>query len=274
MKRVVLFLCLIICTISVIVGTENLALSNLSGRSEIVNVAQTTEFDVLVFSKTLGFRHASIPAGIAAIKSLGRKYNFTVAATEDANVFTDASLAKYRVVVFLNTTGDILNAKQQSAFERFIRKGRGFVGIHAATDTEYDWGWYGRLVGTYFANHPQIQQATVNVTNRTHLSTQKLPDKWIRTDEWYNFRDNPSRRVNVLAKLDESTYSGGTMGKNHPIAWYHRYDGGRAWYTGMGHTSETYSEPLFLEHILGGIRWAAGVTAKEIKIYSAVGNEQ
>jgi type 1 glutamine amidotransferase len=216
-------------------------------------------FSVLVFSKTAGFRHDSIPAGIAAIEELGAEHDFTVQATEDATRFTDEGLAGYRVVVFLNTTGDVLDASQQAAFERFIRQGGGFVGVHAASDTEYDWPWYGGLVGTYFDSHPAIQPAILRVADETHLSTSALPAEWSRVDEWYNFRQPPGPEVTVLLRLDEDTYTGGNMGQDHPLSWYHPYDGGRSWYTGMGHTIESYSEPLFRAHLAGGILWAAGV---------------
>lgn len=217
-------------------------------------------FAVLVFSKTAGFRHASIPDGIVAIQDLGAQYNFTVDATEDSTRFTDEALTAYRVVVFLNTTGDVLNTDQQAAFERFIQRGGGFVGIHAASDTEYDWPWYGQLVGAYFASHPAIQPATLVVVDPTHRSTRPLPTEWPRIDEWYNFQSPPAPEVNVLVRLDETTYEGGTMGDKHPISWYHDYAGGRAWYTAMGHTSESYGEPLFRDHIAGGVLWAAGET--------------
>ena len=222
-------------------------------------VMPLSQFSILVFSKTAGFRHTSIAAGIAALTDLGQTYGFLVDAIEDATVFTDDQLAAYRVVVFLNTTGDILNADQQAAFERFIQGGGGFVGIHSATDTEYDWPWYGQLVGAYFANHPAIQTATVQVLDRTHLSTLQLPERWTRADEWYNFQASPTPTVTVLAEVDESTYTGGTMGTHHPIVWFHEYDGGRAWYTAMGHTGESYTDPLFRAHLLGGILWAAGI---------------
>ncbi|HEX8657291.1 MAG TPA: ThuA domain-containing protein, partial [Hymenobacter sp.] len=164
---------------------------------------------------------------------------------------------KYRAVVFLSTTGDVLNAEQQLAFEQYLGLGRGFVGIHSATDTEYDWLWYNGLVGAYFNGHPAVQQATINVVDNTHLSTKFLPARWVRTDEWYNFRSfAPDLRV--LATLDETTYSGGTNGPEHPIAWYHAYGGGRAFYTAGGHTDDSYREPLFLQHLLGGIQYAMG----------------
>jgi glucose/arabinose dehydrogenase len=213
---------------------------------------------VLIFSKTTGFRHASIPDGIAAIQSLGAENDFEVDASEDANVFVDANLAQYQAVVFLSTTGDILDGNQQAAFERYIQAGGGFVGIHSAADTEYDWPWYGGLIGAYFLSHPQIQTATIKVADRVHPSTSMLPKRWVRNDEWYNFRANPRGKVHVLATLDESTYTGGTNAPDHPIAWCHEYDGGRAWYTAGGHTNESYSEALFLAHLLGGIEFAAG----------------
>ena len=221
-------------------------------------VTSSHHFDVLVFSKTAGFRHSSIAAGIAAITQLGVQHNFGVFATEDAAVFNDADLAAYQCVVFLNTTGDILNNDQQAAFERYIQGGNGFVGIHSAADTEYGWSWYGSLVGAYFESHPAVQSATVKVADVHHPSTRHLPKRWERTDEWYNFNINPRGTVHVLATVDENTYSGGQDGFDHPIAWCHEFDGGRAWYTGGGHTEGAYSEPLFLAHILGGILFAAG----------------
>ena len=216
-------------------------------------------FSVLVFSKTAGYRHDSIPSGIAAIRALGEQNDFRVDASEDATVFNDTNLAQYGVVVFLSTSGDIFNAGEQAAFQRFVRRGRGFVGIHSATDTEYDWTWYGELVGNYFRRHPVIQPATLKVVDPSHESTRHLPIEWKRTDEWYDFRNDLASDLTVLIRINESTYRGGRMGADHPMAWYHDYDGGRAWYTALGHTVETYKEPLFLEHILGGITWAAGI---------------
>lgn len=222
-----------------------------------------TTFDVLVFSKTAGFRHGSIASGIAAIEDLGVANDFSVTATEDANQFTSANLAQYEAVVFLNTTGDVLTNTQQAAFEQYIQGGGGWAGIHSAADTEYGWSWYGDLMGAYFQSHPSIQQATIVVADQTHPSTAHLPQEWVRTDEWYNYQANPRGDVHVLATLDESTYSGGADGFDHPIAWYHDFDGGRAWYTGLGHTNSTYSEPNFRQHLLGGILYAAGQTSAD-----------
>ena len=246
--------------ISVILALSMMIVACASTTAATEPTEQQPAFAVLLFSKTGGFRHDSIPAGIAAIKDLGDHHGFRVDATEDATVFTDEGLAKYHVVVFLNTTGDVLDPSEKAAFERFIRRGRGFVGIHSATDTEYGWPWYGRLVGAYFRKHPAIQPATLKVADETHASTKHLPAEWTRTDEWYDFRDDPSPRVNILIRIDETTYSGGTMGASHPMAWWHEYEGGRAWYTALGHTTESYKEPEFLGHLLGGILWTAGRT--------------
>ncbi|WP_425484914.1 ThuA domain-containing protein [Amycolatopsis anabasis] len=215
--------------------------------------------NVLVFAKTAGYRHDSIPAGIAAIRELGAGNDFTVEATEDAGAFTEANLARFDAVVWLSTTGDVLNADQQAAFERYIAGGGGYAGVHAAADTEYDWPWYGELVGAWFASHPRIQPATVKVEDHQHPSTAGLPYQWPRTDEWYNFRANPRRNVHVLASLDESTYQpgDGAMG-DHPISWCHPSGTGRSWYTGLGHTTESYAEAAFRQHLLGGILYATG----------------
>lgn len=213
---------------------------------------------VLVFTKTTGFRHGSIPVGIKAIQALGAKNGFDVDTTEDASRFTEANLQQYAAVIFLNTTGDVLNNYQEADFERYIQAGGGFVGIHSAADTEYDWPWYGKLVGAYFENHPPgTPRATLHVKDRTHAATKHLPERWERTDEWYNFKQ-VNKETKVLITIDERSYTGGTMGDDHPISWYHEYDGGRAFYAELGHTEESYKEEAYLQHILGGIRYAIG----------------
>ncbi|NMO52336.1 DUF1080 domain-containing protein [Actinoplanes sp. TBRC 11911] len=219
--------------------------------------AADAPYDVLVFSKTAGFRHDAIPVGIQTIRDLGAANNFTVTATEDAAAFTTANLAQYEAVVFLSTTGDVLNAAQQTAFEAYIRGGGGFVGVHAAADTEYDWPFYGQLVGAYFASHPAIQQVNSKTENRAHPATAHLPQTWTRTDELYNYRTNPRDTARVLATLDESSYSGGTMGGDHPITWCKTIDSGRSFYTGFGHTQQSYAETNFRSQLLGGIRYSA-----------------
>lgn len=213
---------------------------------------------ILVFSKTMGFRHGSIPAGQVAIQQLGAENGYEVELSENDSIFTDEQLSKYDAVVFLSTTGNVLNHYQEAAFERFIQAGGGFVGIHAATDTEYDWGWYGKLVGAYFLSHPHNQEATFKVEDKSFPATAHLAgDSWIRTDELYNFKKiNPD--INVILSIDESTYEGGANGDFHPMSWYHEYDGGRSFYTALGHTDESYKEPEFVEHLKQGIAYAMG----------------
>ncbi len=220
----------------------------------------TAPYKVLVFTRTAGFAHDSIPAATAAITQIGQANGFTVDATADASAFTAANLAQYKAVVFLSTTGDVLDAAQQSAFENYIKAGGGYAGIHAAADTEYDWPFYGGLVGAYFANHPDQQQATVKIEDNNHTSTAHLGTEWSRFDEWYSYTSNPRSKVKVLATLDESSYTGGTMGPDHPIVWCQEYQGGRSWYTGLGHTAASYDEVDFRAHLAGGIRYAAGDT--------------
>ncbi|MCT4353894.1 ThuA domain-containing protein [Streptomyces sp. Je 1-79] len=222
-------------------------------------------YQVLVFSRTAGFRHSSIDDGVTALRELGGANNFTVDATEDPTAFTTANLARYEAVVFLSTTGDVLNGTQQTAFEQYIRAGGGYVGIHAAADTEYDWPFYAGLAGALFHSHPHNQTATVEVEDRAHDATAHLGRTWQRYDEWYNYRTNPRTTAHVLASLDESSYSGGTMSGDHPIAWCKDHEGGRAFYTGGGHTDESYAEPAFRRHLLGGVRWAAGMTKADCR---------
>jgi type 1 glutamine amidotransferase len=200
---------------------------------------------VLVFSKTAGYRHNSIPDGIAAIRAVS---GFAVDATEDAGAFTTANLSRYRAVVFLSTTGDVLDDAQQTAFEGYVRGGGGYVGVHSATDTEYDWPFYGELVGTWFKEHTAVQPGRVVVVDRTHPATAHLGVDWSRTDEWYSFRAVP--HAHVLLEYD-----------GHAIAWCHPVGKGRSIYTAMGHTKESFAEPAFRQHLLGAIRWAAGLAA-------------
>ncbi len=216
---------------------------------------------VLIFCKTAGFHHQSIGAGIAAIKLLGEKNNFEADTTTDAGKFTYGNLKKYTAVIFLNTTGDVLNDEQQTEFQKYIRSGKGYVGVHAATDTEYDWPWYGELSGAYFGNHPKIQQAVLKVNGPVNDFTKDLPAQWTKTDEWYNFKWI-SDKTHVVLTLDESSYTGGKNGLAHPMSWYHEFDGGRAFTTALGHTDESYTDPLFLNHLLAGINYAMGRKVK------------
>ncbi|GAB3704257.1 hypothetical protein GCM10027592_35390 [Spirosoma flavus] len=216
---------------------------------------------VLVFSKTKGFRHSSIPAGKMALMKLGKENGFAVDTTEDASKFTEANLKQYGAVIWLSTTGNVLDDAQQAAFERYIQAGGGYVGIHAAADTEYDWPWYNKLVGAYFLSHPKQQNAEIEIVDKSHPSTKMLPDRWKRWDEWYNYKSIQTD-LKVLGKLDEKTYEGGKNGDNHPFIWHHEVDGGKAFYTGGGHTDESYTDAMFLQHILGGIKSVMATSLK------------
>ena len=212
---------------------------------------------ILVFFKTGGYYHESIPTGVKAIQDLGDKNGFNVDTTTNANMFAEDSLKKYAALVFLSSTGEILSGNQEIAVERYMQAGGGFVGIHAATDAEYDWSWYVKMIGASFKSHPANQEATLIINDKNHPSTDSLPATWTRTDEWYNFKNlNPD--VKVLISIDEKSYQGGENGDKHPMAWYHNFDGGRVFYTELGHTNESFSEPLYLKHILGGIQYAMG----------------
>ena len=213
--------------------------------------------NILIFSKTKAFRHECIGPGSAALQSYLKEKGISSTFSEDSSLFTAASLKDFDVVMFFQTTGNVLDSVQQIAFQNYIRSGKGFVGVHSAADTEYDWPWYGKLVGAYYASHPDIQAAALQKVDTSHISCKHLPDRWTRTDEWYNFKEAP-KDVTVLLKLDEATYQGGTMGDNHPMSWCHAYDGGRAFYTALGHTVESYNDTLFLEHIRQGVVWASG----------------
>jgi type 1 glutamine amidotransferase len=229
-------------------------------------VARAEQFNALLFSKTAGWHHESILEGVKAIRNLGALHDFTVFWTEDASrVFNDKELAKYQVVIFLSTTGDALNPEQQAAFERYIKAGGGFVGIHAAADTEYDWPWYTKMVGHMFHIHPAVQTATIEVVEPNFPGMDRFARRFLATEEWYQY-DAPRTKLNYLLRVDENTYKpyakwgpkeGKGMGDFHPIAWYHEYDGGRAFYTGLGHLPATFTDTNFLHHVYGGIYWAA-----------------
>lgn len=212
---------------------------------------------VLIFSKTKGFRHGSIQKGTEVITKICNVQNIEVVATEDASVFQYKNLKEYDALIFLNSTGDLLDEKQQKALVKYMKNGGGFVGIHAATDAEYDWPWYGEMIGGYFLSHPKQQNAKVLIINKEHPSTEMLSDEWIRWDEWYDFK-NVSPNITVLAKLDETSYEGGKMNNDHPIVWIQEFGGGRVFYTGFGHTDDTYDEPMIQIHIIKGILWAMG----------------
>ena len=214
------------------------------------------ELGVVVFSKTAGFRHDSIADGKKMFEKLASENGWILQETEDAAELVN-DLSRAKVVVFLSTTGDVLDDAQQKAFEDWYRKGNGYVGIHAAADTEYGWPWYGSLVGAWFLRHPQIQPAKVVVEDLRHPVTKGLSAVWQRTDEWYDYRWDPRGAVYVLARLDPASYTGSQMAGDHPIVWCHDFEGGRAFYSGLGHTAESYTEPAFVNMIKNAILWAA-----------------
>lgn len=231
--------------------------------SGCLNAAQpetaNTSPKVLIYAQTNGFYHNSIEKGMITLLDLCCENNIMAYGTRDSSAFTSENLSQYDVVVFLNTTWDVLNSAQQEAFVEYIHAGGGYVGIHAAADTEYDWPWYNKLAGAWFQRHPMgTPEATIRVTDKSHPATTMLPDEWVRSDEWYEFKDI-SPDINVLAYLDESTYEGGEMGDNHPIIWYQEFEGGRSFYTGVGHMPENFEESLVQEHLIAAIRWAGKI---------------
>ncbi len=218
---------------------------------------QGGQFRVLVFSKTTGFRHQSIPNGVMALKKMSEKHVFSVHTSEDATQFTDENLAKFDVVVLMSTTGTIFNEAQKAAFQKFVQSGKGVVGIHSATDTEYEWPWYNQMIGGYFLAHPRQQTLRLQVVDNSHPATWHLPENWLWTDELYEFKDlNPN--LKVLIQADETTYQPAkAMGAFHPMAWYHEFDGGRVFYTALGHVDAVWEDAEFLKHLYGGIWYAA-----------------
>ena len=228
--------------------------------------SQKKQFTALLFTKTNGWHHESINEGVDAIRAMADRQFFDLEWQEDPKLFNDKNLERFDVIIFLNTTGDILNEEQQQAFEKFIRAGKGFVGIHSASDTEYDWPWYTQLVGRMFHIHPAIQTARLHVTDRNFPGLERMPDTFLWTDEWYEFDADKTTGLKTLLTVDESTYNpnvqwgdkiGKGMGKVHPVSWYHDFDGGRSFYTALGHLPAKYSDPSFLDHLYGGIYWAA-----------------
>ncbi len=232
----------------------------------IIGSSYAQQFSVLLFSRTNGWHHESIKDGVDAIRILGEKHHFNVEWQENPAWFTDEKLTKYQAIIFLNTTGDILNEEQQKAMEKFIKSGKGFVGIHSASDTEYDWEWYTKLVGRMFVIHPQIQTGYLQLLNRRFPGLNDMHDRQMFTDEWYTFGEEKEKGLNYIISIDETSYApkadwgkvkSDGMGKFHPIAWYHDYDGGRSFYTAMGHLPRVFQDDKYLNHLFGGIYWAA-----------------
>ncbi len=232
-----------------------------------VTVSAQKQFKVLLVTTTRGWHHESIHAGVLALQQLGVHNFFDVVLWEDPNGFTDKYLEQFQAVIFLNTTGDIFDAAQQKVMERFIESGKGFVGIHSASDTEYDWEWYTKLVGRMFHIHPTIQTAKIKVLGPKFPGLQGFANDKLWTEEWYEFGPEKIAGLNYILGVDETSYNpnadwgargkGQGMGKLHPLSWYHNYDGGRAFYTALGHLPTNFSEPAFLNHLYAGILWAA-----------------
>jgi type 1 glutamine amidotransferase len=228
-------------------------------------VAQDKKINVLVFSKTSGYRHNSISAGIKMLSDLAQERKWVLTSTENADLFTPDFLKTFDVVVFLSPTQEVLNDQQQKDFEAFMKTGKGFVGIHAAADCEYDWAWYGELNGAFFRTHPACQAATVIFENTDHPSM--VPFKGMKTyrtvDEWYSFKVNPRAKVHVLARLDETSLDEATMKDDkwkmgdHPLIWYQEMGNIRSYYTVFGHTPEAFQDPKVKEHIGCAIDWVA-----------------
>lgn len=232
----------------------------------LTSTVQAAQFNVLLFTKTAGWHHKSINKSVSAFEKMSKQYNFDYEWHEDANRINDKNLEKFDVIVFLLTTGDILNEAQQKSMERFIQSGKGFVGIHSASDTEYDWPWYKKLVGRNFVIHPVIQTAKLKVLKPEFPGLARMPASFLWTDEWYEFGKENIEGLTYILSVDEKTYSpkadwgkvkGSGMGEFHPIAWYHEFDGGRSFYTGLGHIGESYNDQLIQEHLFGGMYWAA-----------------
>jgi uncharacterized protein len=228
--------------------------------------AQQKQFKALIVTTTNGWHHESVHNGVIALKDLATRNFFEAEVFQDPKSFNDSSLKQYQVIIFLNTTGDILNAEQQKVMERFIQGGKGFVGIHSASDTEYDWDWYTKLVGRMFHIHPVIQTAKLQVLDPSFPGLQGFAQGQLWTDEWYEFGEEKVKDLHYILGVDETTYNpkvdwgakkGAGMGKLHPLAWYHNFDGGRSFYTALGHLPTNFSNELFLNHLYAGILWAA-----------------
>ena len=230
-------------------------------------LAHPPQFRVLMITTTDGWHHESIADAVPAIRGLAEKHHFDVVWEENIDlVFTEESLAEFDVIMFVLTTGDILDPDQQALMESFIRAGKGFVGVHSASDTEYDWPGFTQLVGRMFHIHPAIQTAELSVIDREFPGQERMPDRFWFTDEYYEFGEETVSGLNYLLTIDERTYdpvtdwgekSGTGMGDFHPLAWYQEFDGGRSFYTALGHLPSVYEDELFLEHLYGGIYWAA-----------------
>ena len=238
-------LCLTLLSIFLIQSNSDISCLNCSNKST---------FSVLVITETKGWVHDSIESGLKLIQNIGSKNNFNVYHSDNSSVITYKNLKSFKTIIFLNTTEEILTDVEQKVMESFIKSGKGFVGVHAAADTEYNWQWYGKLVGAYYRNHPEVMNGKILTIN--HKISNHLDSEWEIEDEWYNF-DYVNYDINILLNLDEESYIGGEHPDYHPITWYHEYDGGRSFYTGLGHTKEVYDDERFIKLLEKGILYAS-----------------
>ena len=219
-----------------------------------LNCSSNNSYSVLVITETKGWVHDSIESGLKLIQNIGNKNNFNVYHSDNSSVITYKNLKEIKTIIFLNTTEEILTDVEQKVMESFIKSGKGFVGVHAAADTEYNWQWYGKLVGAYYRNHPEVMNGKILTIN--HKITNHLDSEWEIEDEWYNF-DYVNYDINILLHLDEDSYIGGEHPDYHPITWYHEYDGGRSFYTALGHSKEVFKDKRFIELLEKGILYAS-----------------
>ena len=238
-------LCLTLLSIFLIQSNSDISCLNCSNKNT---------FSVLVITETKGWVHDSIESGLKLIQNIGSKNNFNVYHSDNSSVITYKNLKSFKTIIFLNTTEEILTDVEQKVMESFIKSGKGFVGVHAAADTEYNWQWYGKLVGAYYRNHPEVMNGKILTIN--HKISNHLDSEWEIEDEWYNF-DYVNYDINILLNLDEESYIGGEHPDYHPITWYHEYDGGRSFYTGLGHTKEVYGDERFIKLLEKGILYAS-----------------
>lgn len=222
---------------------------------------------LLVYTKNgKGYVHDNIPSAVASIRQMGQQHGFSVDVSDDPSVFTDDNLKKYNALVFTSTNNNVFDTDAQKvAMMRYVQAGGGFVGIHSVTGTERQWPWFKRLVGGTFVRHAKHQPFKEIIIDARHPSTAALPRVWERDDECYYIKEiNPDLHVLMvhdLASVNDKDKPE-IFGSTFPSVWCHEFDGGRQWYTALGHDAKTYDEPVFRQHILGGIQWVVAGRGK------------
>lgn len=241
----------VILALACIVGCKEPS-STPSSPTPTTSAPTTPAIRVLVLTATAGFRHDSIATALGVLSTLAPANGFSVTATEDLSRISAAGLSEIDVVMFALTSGELpLSQSQRSALIAAVSDGKGFIGIHSATDTLYEFPDYGRLVGAYFKEHPWTQQARVLVEDASHPAT-GIRDAFTLEEEFYTFRDNPRGRVQVLLRLDATSV--GATG-DYPLAWAHSFDSGRAYYNALGHFPATWRDSRFQAQLVAAIRW-------------------